>query len=451
MTINVTEPARLEADYEGNGAMQVGEATELTSTVYPSTNTDTIVWSTSDPLVATVDANGIVRATGVGTVVITGKLANDENVNIQIGFTVYGSEVTDDLLKLLINANSGVVLSQNVVYIGSDDGSKDYAHRIYGAVSDYYSAAQTVTRNMLPSTSEGYSNTIMSSIEFITIHDTANTGTGSGALANSNWCNNPSNTAGTSWHYTVGNDGVYQQVEDEMKAFHAGDGSRVYGLNDTGIFATDLSVEPVLTISADGYFEINALKTSVAAPTNDGVILTTADIVTSGIFITVGTNGNYFINNTWYNTGYSGNIVNMGGNSNSIGIESAVNTDSDIYLTWQKLAKLTASLLIKHNLTTDRVLAHNNFSGKVCPRTMLTAGLWDEFMSLVETEYQVKKNYSDYTITFESMNAEILDNTGRILHVPAYTTNVSYKVTVTKGEFSQSIVLNALVKGSANW
>jgi hypothetical protein len=49
------------------------------------------------------------------------------------------------------------------------------------------------------------------------------------------------------------------------------------------------------------------------------------------------------------------------------------------------------------------------------------------------------------------MNAEILDNTGRILHVPAYTTNVSYKVTVTKGEFSQSIVLNALVKGSANW
>ena len=81
---------------------------------------------------------------------------------------------------------------------------------------------------------------------------------------------------------------------------------------------------------------------------------------------------------------------------------------------------------------------------------MITAGLVDTFLKLVYAEYEVAKNYSDYTIAFTSNNPEIIDNTGRVVKVPDYTTNVSYTITVTKGGESQSVTLNSLVIGKYN-
>lgn len=46
---------------------------------------------------------------------------------------------------------------------------------------------------------------------------------------------------------------------------------------------------------------------------------------------------------------------------NSIGIETMVNQGSDLYLTWQKTAKLVAHLLIDNNLTI-MMLNHTTFS-----------------------------------------------------------------------------------------
>ena len=46
---------------------------KLTATVTPEDTTDTVVWSSSDTKVATVDANGNVTAVGVGTATITAK------------------------------------------------------------------------------------------------------------------------------------------------------------------------------------------------------------------------------------------------------------------------------------------------------------------------------------------------------------------------------------------
>ena len=123
---------------------------------------------------------------------------------------------------------------------------------------------------------------------------------------------------------------------------------------------------------------------------------------------------------------------------------------SDVWLTWQYTAKFVAELLVKHNLTPDRVWFHNNFSNKPCPRTMMTAGLVEDFLELVYCEYEVAKYYSDYEITFESHNQDIMDNTGRIVEAPDLTTNVSYTVTVTKDGVSESVTLNTLVIGKYN-
>ena len=54
--------------------------------------------------------------------------------------------------------------------------------------------------------------------------------------------------------------------------------------------------------------------------------------------------GKYYIGETYYSSTYE-KISNRGGNNNSIGIESCITVGTDIYLTWQKTAKLVAKLL----------------------------------------------------------------------------------------------------------
>ena len=108
-----------------------------------------------------------------------------------------------------------------------------------------------------------------------------------------------------------------------------------------------------------------------------------------GIYTSI-KNGKYYIGNTLYSETYN-KIGNFGGNFNSIGIESCVNKGSDIYLTWQKTAKLVAKLMDEHNFDIDRIVQHHYFSGKNCPQTMRNDGYWEHFLSLVEVEYQMLK------------------------------------------------------------
>jgi N-acetylmuramoyl-L-alanine amidase len=113
-------------------------------------------------------------------------------------------------------------------------------------------------------------------------------------------------------------------------------------------------------------------------------------------------------------------------------------------------AKFVAELLVKHDLTPDRVWFHNNFSNKPCPRSMITSEHVDEFLEMVYMEYEILKNFADYTITFTSSNPDIIDNSGRIVAAPDYTTNVTYTVTVEKSGVQESITLNTLVVGKYN-
>ena len=351
-------------------------------------------------------------------------------------------------------------MDETFKYIGSDDGSADYEHEIYGSVNNYWAGTlPTLTKNMLDYSTNpkvgGSGKTTMTSIEFVVIHDTAGSGSTSTARANSNWCTNPQNAGNnaTSWHYTIGNDGIYQQLEENVIAWHAGDGTN-WGTADNNYSTTwyDTGVayageRPTVTCGNDGYFYINGTKSLLKYPTKDGV---TPHINTVGLVCVKGENGNYMIPTTWVGSGYGNAICARGGGLNGIGIETAVNMGSDVYLTWQYTAKFVADILVRNNLAADRVWFHNNFSNKKCPNTMITAGLVDTFLKLVYAEYEVAKNYSDYTITFTSNNPEIVDNTGRVVKAPDYTTNVSYTITVTKGGESQSVTLNSLIIGKYN-
>ena len=58
----------------------------------------------------------------------------------------------------------------------------------------------------------------MDSVEYITVHDTGNSNAGSTARANGNFLLSQSTA---SWHYTVGNDGVFKHMQENDVAWHA--------------------------------------------------------------------------------------------------------------------------------------------------------------------------------------------------------------------------------------
>jgi len=125
-------------------------------------------------------------------------------------------------------------------------------------------------------------------------------------------------------------------------------------------------------------------------------------------------------------------IANTGGNAAGIGIETAMNFGSDLFLTWHYTAKLVAQLMLRHDLDISRVRQHNFFSGKDCPRTMRKAGMWPDFLKLVEAEYLAITNLKGYTITFISHDLEFVNNVGRIIKLPQAETTVSYTVQIHK-------------------
>lgn len=70
-----------------------GDGVVLTATVLPENTTDkSVQWSTSNPEVATVDANGRVSAVGMGTAVITATALGGDNVSASCEITVIGKE-----------------------------------------------------------------------------------------------------------------------------------------------------------------------------------------------------------------------------------------------------------------------------------------------------------------------------------------------------------------------
>ena len=447
LTLTFVDFREVELNVEGNGFLKVGDELDIAAKIVGSNTTGEIEWSSSDATVATVAA-GKVTALKAGKVTITAKITGTE-LETKLVLEVNDLSEMDELIKLLVSGHRSVVECQTINYIGYESGYEKVPHQVYTSVNDYYAADNpTIIQNRNDHVMENTSGT-MESIEFVVVHDTGAAGPTSNAKANSNWALNAGNDS-TSYHYVVGNDGIYQQLDENVKAWHAGDGISRFGskttFHDTGVAADpDLRNRAVVTLSDDGYFVVNGTKTTIPLP--EGA---TAANGTNRLGLgTVVLNGRYYIPDTYVNSTYDNKICIWGGGSNGIGIESAVNTGSDVYLTWQRLAKLVADILVRNNLTPDRVFFHNNFSNKTCPNTMINSDNIDMFLDMCYLEYYVKKNYSDYTITFKSNNPDIIDDSGRVIGVGPYkATNVSYTITVTKGGESKTITLESLVQGS---
>ena len=241
-----------------------------------------------------------------------------------------------------------------------------------------------------------------------------------------------------SFQYVVGNDGYYHMIPDNEIAFHAGDGhteESIFGVLPSGIFTHEYTKEkPKIEVNEEGYYLINGEKSKIKAPTNEqGEIK--KKINDLGIYSELQKVENeentyeYYLGRTWYNEKY-GYISNYGGNLNSIGVESCVNKGSDVYYTWQKLAKLVAKLMDDNNFTIEQVVQHHYFSGKDCPWTKRNSGLWEYFKTVVLAEYQMLQ-YKKMGFTFEfTSESEYINEKGRIIKPVEEETTLKYKIKV---------------------
>ena len=271
------------------------------------------------------------------------------------------------------------------------------------------------------------------SLKYVTVHDVGFTGS---AEVTSN-----NNGKSASWHYSIGNDGVYQGLPLDEVGYHAGDGTKTpLKFTDTGIKAPVGDDTPaVVTINqTTGVFEMNGQQTTIKAPLSEwGTIVKNSELPYTGINNYVDeTTGTYWISNTHWDSTYD-TLGNYGGNLNSIGIETSVLEGSNLYYTWELTAKTIAQKILKpKGLKPYDVKQHNTFSGKDCPMTMRHANMWEEFMKHVEGEYYAAMYYPTiYGWTFKfSSDSEYLKANGMIDHLPDSETEVTYSIIMSNGK-----------------
>ena len=274
---------------------------------------------------------------------------------------------------------------------------------------------------------------IKNSTDFITIHDTGNDKKNADALAHAKYVSTGQNV-GTSWHFTVDENSIYQHMPLNEKAYHAGDGQNMFQLMDSGIKNNGNENIEMYFDQNDKYLYINKQK-SLLKINNENVKL---DITPDGLYYEIGNNGNYFVNHFYYNIHF-GKISNGGGNCNSIGVESCIHQNVIYSKVMRNLGILVSRLLDYYNLEPKRVMKHRNFSGKSCPNSMIMAkkGTMFEFNNLrelVKEYYYIIKNLPNAKFSYKSKNPDLLDDNGFILKYVEKDTEVSYTVIVQVGD-----------------
>lgn len=333
----------------------------------------------------------------------------------------------------------------------------EYDHRLVSSVSNYLFEELDITENIVEVNDVNRPGTIKPN-KYIVVHDTGDASPlhtaafWSAAVFNRKWEQSPGDVVpyACSYQYVVDDKHIFHNLPDEEVAYHAGDGTKYdYTLYPSGVKAT--SSDRNITISADGYYEINGVKSVIKAPRiyqeKDGVVIVdrvavTSDLNDQSILCKI-IDGEYYLGETYYSTGYK-QIANRGGNNNSVGIESCITKDTDLYYTWQKTAKLVARLLDQNNLTLDDVKQHHYFSGKNCPQTMRMNGMWNHFMELVAFEVAMLKfKQEGYKIDLIVSDPRVNKN-GRIINIESLDA-ISYIIRTTKDGVVEELEKNVKI------
>ena len=314
----------------------------------------------------------------------------------------------------------------------------NYEYTLNSYVLPYLFKQLEIIENIAPKTNANRDGRLKEN-KYICVHDTGDTIPShnskfwSDTVYNERWMDSDTPYA-ASFQYVVGNDGIFHNIPDNEIGYHAGDSTKFnYALYPTGI---NSDKECTLDIR-EGYYFINNQKTKVKAPLReDGTVSDITELGDQGILVK-NIDGQYYIGETYYNSTYK-LISNRGGNNNSIGIETCMTEGQDIYLNYMLCAKLVASKLLEYNLSIDDIKQHHYFSGKNCPQSLWTAGLWNMFIDLVKVEKQVLI-FINEGFQFKLINLDNVSNEGKILDPEKA---FKYTLEVTKDGITESLTFN---------
>ena len=354
--------------------------------------------------------------------------------------------------KFLEELHISEVVAKTITAYDSTTGYKTY---ILGGISNYMFKDIKVVENLIPEGQVNRPGTSANgnkfSAKYVTVHDVGASGN---ALSNTNYC---VSTTGVSWHYTVGNDGIYQQLPLNEVGWHAGDGtSTPLTFTNTNVKAPNGNYDPAeITINqTTGNFEVNGVETTIKAPLKpNGQIVSNSELPYTGINNYVNEDGYYMLSNTHWDNTYK-TLGNYGGNLNSIGIETCVNKGASLYLTWYMTAKLIASTILpRTGLLPRDVKQHNTFSGKDCPMTMRHANQWENFMKIVNCEYKAYVYFLSKGWEMELIcDSEYVTSAGLVSSLPEVDTTIQYQIrlTNTKLGFDEVVTYNTILPAASN-
>ncbi len=452
--------------YKTNSYVFEGEEIEL---LISYSNCKEFIWNSLDETVATVK-NGIVKGIKKGNVAIRVFPIDNTDEYYDFYVTVLSNDEEDVVKDIVKNHNSNIMVKKDF-QVG-----KAYKTNIIESVNKLLFEPLVINEEYVPlgrvKWDKNPNKEYMKSIEFITVHYTANFRAGANALAHANYFVGDGHD--TSIHYNTGNDGIYHCLDDDKRAAHAGDSlGPVFEWIDTGVEYDGCDLRKVeVAVSEDFYYVINNKKTTIKLPQtydykerncdheylDNGLILNKAtneakkpeEYFNNMGFKFIIKDNKYHMSTTWwcYSQTLDGRICNVGGNRNSIGIESCVNEGSDLWLTWQITAKLVAKLMINNNLDINRVVGHHFFTAKHCPAQLLENNLelWKKFIELVEAEYLFMTKYNNYEISIESLNDNELPNNGK-LNLDNLNKDILFNVIIKNKETNsvKNIMLSSVV------
>lgn len=422
----------INPSYETNSYVFVNEEIKLSLGM----DNENIKWISDNNKIAIVN-NGTVKGLSEGTVVISAYLEEE----LLFSFNVLVLEKNkEEIVYDLLKAHNSNIYHNNDIWI---DGKNGYLANIYESVSKIIFNYDLVLNELYLQQGnkkwEQNWNEYLRSIEFITVHYTGNVSAKADANAHGRYFVNFDEP--TSIHYCTGNDGVFLCLDNNKRAAHAGDSAGPeFEWLDTNVEYDGCDLDKVkVSVSNDFYYVINGKKTIIPLPqtyvykerktkhvyAENGLIQlqdTDKYIKPEEMFNKLGfefivKDNKYHMSQTWwcYTQRYDGAICNVGGNRNSIGIESSVNEGSDLWLTWQITAKLVAKLMIDNNLGISRVKPHHFFSAKNCPQPMMENNLeiWHKFIELVKNEFLFMTKYKDYKFIIDECS-DTIDCNGRV-------------------------------------
>lgn len=433
-TINITVTEGLNIELDETGEIEIHNPID---TLYlddtykldiTSKNNLDLIFESSNPEIATVDINGNINIhdSGIFSIRISPTSKPEIHSTIEIEIKPY---INPERFIEKVAITEPTI--ENITVTGYQFS---YDYTLMGSLSYYLFDDLEITERYIPKNNKNRPGKSINGNTFkalyVTMHDTGATDKSANALRHAKYWSNSGVT--TSAHFATGNDGIYQLLPYNEIGYHAGDGTtESLKFTDTKIKANNDQPAKV-TISNDGYFVLNGIKSDIKAPKkSNGSLCTNKDLPTTGINNYVDTNtGTYWIGSTYYNTTYN-TLSNYGGNLNSIGIESSVNQGSNIYLTWAMTAKLIGEeILPKNNLQPKDIKQHNTFSGKNCPQTMREANQWENFIKMCEIEYLMATHFSGWSLTLEC-NSPYIDENGLIKKLPNSNSFIKFKLRMT--------------------